>query len=835
MCDQEVMEFHLSFSTTVLSIFVILAIAFLLQILRRKKINIVKKRAAPQAKGSWPIIGHLHLLGGSRPPHQVLGDMADKYGPIFTIKLGVHQVLVVSSGDLAKECFTTNDKAFASRPKSKAVEIMLYNYATFGLAPYGDYWRQVRKIVMLEILSQKRVEMLGDVRVHEVRASTKDIYEAWLKNKDNEGEFMKVDMTQWFGNLVFNILARIISGKRFQLNDEEGVRFQNAARKLFELLGAFVVSDFIPFTNYIDLGGYEKEMKMTAKEMDDILEGWLNTRKREKKRRKQREDDQVFMDMMISILQDASEKDFPGYDHDTVIKSTCLALITAGSESTSVTLTWALSLLLNNPNALKIAQDEIDEHVGRGRLVEETDIKNLVYLDAIIKETMRLYPAGPLSLPHESMDDCIVSGYNIPTGTRLLAVEIMAYNYATFPLAPYGDYWRQVRKIVMFEMLSQKRVEMLGDVRVHEVRASTKEIYEAWLKNKDNEGEFMKVDMKQWFGNLVFNILGRIVSGKRFRLNDEEGVRFQNAARKLFELLGAFVVSDFIPFTNYIDIGGYEKEMKMTGKEIDDIVEGWLNTRKREKKRREQREDDQVFMDMMISILQDASEKDFPGYDHDTIIKSTCLGLIIAGSDTTSVTLTWALSLLLNNPNALKIAQDEIDEHVGRDRLVEETDIKNLVYLDAIIKETMRLYPAGPLSLPHESMDDCIVSGYNIPTGTRLLVNLWKIHRDPNIWSDPHDFKPERFLTSQKDIDLKGKHFELLPFGSGRRMCPGVSLALRVLSLALANLIQQFVINKPSNEPIDMTESLGLTSSKATPLEVLLAPRLSEKLYHVGA
>ncbi|KAJ0802583.1 putative cytochrome P450 [Helianthus annuus] len=535
MCDQEVMEFHLSLSTTVLSIFVVLAIAFLLQILRRKRINIVKKRAAaPQAKGSWPIIGHLHLLGGSRPHHQVLGDMADKYGPIFTIKLGVHQVLVVSSGDLAKECFTTNDKVFASRPKSKAV-------------------------------------------------------------------------------------------------------------------------------------------------------------------------------------------------------------------------------------------------------------------------------------------------------------EIMAYNYATFPLAPYGDYWRQVRKIVMFEMLSQKRVEMLGDVRVHEVRTSTKEIYEAWLKNKDNEGEFMKVDMKQWFGNLVFNILGRIVSGKRFRLNDEEGVRFQNAARKLFELLGAFVVSDFIPFTNYIDIGGYEKEMKMTGKEIDDIVEGWLNTRKMEKKRREQREDDQVFMDMMISILQDASEKDFPGYDHDTIIKSTCLGLIIAGSDTTSVTLTWALSLLLNNPNALKIAQDEIDEHVGRDRLVEETDIKNLVYLDAIIKETMRLYPAGPLSLPHESMDDCIVSGYNIPTGTRLLVNLWKIHRDPNIWSDPHDFKPERFLTSQKNIDLKGKHFDLLPFGSGRRMCPGVSLALRVLSLALANLIQQFVINKPSNEPIDMTESLGLTSSKATPLEVLLAPRLSEKLYHVGA
>ncbi|KAI7746938.1 hypothetical protein M8C21_020667 [Ambrosia artemisiifolia] len=209
--------------------------------------------------------------------------------------------------------------------------------------------------------------------------------------------------------------------------------------------------------------------------------------------------------------------------------------------------------------------------------------------------------------------------------------------------------------------------------------------------------------------------------------------------------------------------------------------------------------------------------------------------LITAGSDTTSVTLTWALSLLLNHPNVLKTAQDEIDEHVGRDRLVEESDIKNLVYLDAIIKETLRLYPAGPLSVPHESMEDCVVSGYNIPKGTRLLVNLWKIHRDPNIWLDPYEFKPERFLTSQKDIDPKGNHFELLPFSSGRRMCPGVFFALQVLPLTLATVIQQFVVSKPSNEPIDMSESSGLTTGKATPLEVLIAPRLSDKTYHVSA
>ncbi|KAK1422228.1 hypothetical protein QVD17_25195 [Tagetes erecta] len=529
------MESHLSLSTYSTSIFLILVIALLFHIFRKNKLNKPNHNPPPQAKGAWPIIGHLYLLAGSRLPQRVLGKMAETYGPIFTIKLGIHKVLVVSGGEVAKECFTTNDKVFATRPKSKVFEIMGYNYTMLGLAPYGDYWRDIRKIVTLEVLSQKRVEMVEHVRVSEVRASVKDIYDAWVMNKDNEG-----------------------------------------------------------------------------------------------------------LDMV-------------------------------------------------------------------------------------------------------------------------------------------------------------------------------------------------KVDMKQWFGNLVLNVITRIISGKRFRLNDEEGVRVENVVRKFFELLGAFVVSDYIPFVSRFDIGGYEKDMRTGWKEMDNIVEGWLKERKPRNESRQRREGDQFFMDALISVLQDESEEGFHGYDHDTVIKATCLALISAGSDTTSVTLTWGLSLLLNNPSALKTLQDEIDEHVGRDRLVEESDLKNLVYLDAVIKETLRLYPAVPLSVPHESMEDCVVSGYNVPKGTRLLVNLWKIHRDPSIWSNPEEFKPERFLTSQNDIDLKGKHFELLPFGTGRRMCPGVTFALQVLPLILANVIQQFVIIKPSNEPIDMSESSGLTTSKATPLEVFLAPRLSFNMYAVGA
>ena len=138
----------------------------------------------------------------------------------------------------------------------------------------------------------------------------------------------------------------------------------------------------------------------------------------------------------------------------------------------------------------------------------------------------------------------------------------------------------------------------------------------------------------------------------------------------------------------------------------------------------------------------------------------------------------------------MKHAQEELDLKVGRDRWVEQSDIQNLVYLKAIVKETLRLYTTAPLSVPHEAMEDCHVGGYHIPKGTRLLVNAWKLHRDPAVWSNPEEFQPERFLTSHATIDVVGQHFELIPFGSGRRSCPGINLALQMLHLTIARLLQ---------------------------------------------
>ncbi|KAI3686192.1 hypothetical protein L1987_79865 [Smallanthus sonchifolius] len=409
---------------------------------------------------------------------------------------------------------------------------------------------------------------------------------------------------------------------------------------------------------------------------------------------------------------------------------------------------------------------------------------------------------------------------------KALAFEIMAYNCAVFGFSPYGDYWRQARKLAMCQVLSQRNVEMLGHLRVSELRVSIKNIYHVWLENKK---EMVKVEMSSWFDELLLNIMVKIVSGNRLSSND--GDEFQVVIKNFFELLGVFEVSDFIPFLKFLDVSGYKKRMKETWKQLDQVFEGWL---KEHKMKRESSAQHQGLIDVLITIFQRASETEFPGFDHDTTIKATCLQILTAGVDTTSGTLTWALSLLLNNPRALETARAEIDKHVGRERLVEESDMKNLVYLAAIIKETLRLHPVVPLSVPHESIEDCVVGGYNIPKGTRLLVNLSKIHRDPITWSNPHEFQPERFLTSHQDIDVKGKHFDLIPFGSGRRMCPGATFALHLLRITLASLIQQFELKPPSMEPIDMSGRFGIIISKKMPLEVLLAPRLSPRMYGAG-
>lgn len=412
--------------------------------------------------------------------------------------------------------------------------------------------------------------------------------------------------------------------------------------------------------------------------------------------------------------------------------------------------------------------------------------------------------------------------------------EHLSYNYAAFGFNNSGPFWREMRKIVTIQLLSSHRLKSLRHVQVSEVNTLINDLY---LLSKSNKQGSTKIDISECFERMTINMITRMIAGKRYFSSTEaekedEGKRIGKLMKEFMYISGVFVPSDVIPFLGWMNnFLGSVKTMKRLSRELDSLMESWIQEHKL--KRLESTEntnkmEDGDFIDVMLSLLDDSMF----GYSRETIIKATAMTLIIAGADTTSITLTWILSNLLNNRRSLQLAQEELDLKVGRERWAEDSDIGNLVYIQAIIKETLRLYPPGPLSVPHEATKDFCVAGYHIPKGTRLFANLWKLHRDPNLWSNPDEYMPERFLTDHANVDVLGHHFELIPFGSGRRSCPGITFALQVLHLTFARLLQGFDMKTPTGESVDMTEGVAITLPKATPLEIQITPRLSPELYY---
>jgi cytochrome P450 len=203
--------------------------------------------------------------------------------------------------------------------------------------------------------------------------------------------------------------------------------------------------------------------------------------------------------------------------------------------------------------------------------------------------------------------------------------------------------------------------------------------------------------------------------------------------------------------------------------------------------------------------------------------------LIAGGTESSAVTVEWALSELLKKPEVFARATEELDRVIGRGRWVTEKDMPSLPYIDAIVKETMRLHPVAPMLVPRLSREDTSIGGYDIPAGTRVLVSVWSIGRDPELWDAPEEFMPERFIGSK--LDVKGQDYELLPFGSGRRMCPGYSLGLKVIQVSLANLLHGFEWKLPDGVELSMEEIFGLSTPRKFPLEAVVEPKLPAHLY----
>ncbi|XP_010432067.1 PREDICTED: cytochrome P450 81D11-like [Camelina sativa] len=387
-----------------------------------------------------------------------------------------------------------------------------------------------------------------------------------------------------------------------------------------------------------------------------------------------------------------------------------------------------------------------------------------------------------------------------------LASKHISYGCTTVVTASYSDHWRNLRRIGAVEIFSAHRLNSFSSIRRDEIWR----LIASLSRNSSSLG-FAKVEMKSMFSNLTFNNIIRMLAGKCYygdgAEDDPEAKRVRELIAEGMGCFGAGNTADYLPILNWITDS--EKRINNIAGRLDEFLQGLVNEKRG---RKEQRENTMV--DHLLGLQETQ-----PEYYTDRIIKGIMLSLILAGTDTSAVILEWTLSSLLNHPEILSKARDEIDNKVGFDRLLDESDLSHLPYLQNILSESLRLYPASPLLVPHVASEDCKVGGYDMPRGTMLLTNAWAIHRDPGIWDDPTSFKPERF-------EKEGEAHKLLGFGLGRRACPGSGLAQRLASLAIGSLIQCFEWEKVGEEEVDMTEGGGgVIMPKAIPLVAMCRPR----------
>ncbi|XP_022762475.1 cytochrome P450 81D11-like [Durio zibethinus] len=387
---------------------------------------------------------------------------------------------------------------------------------------------------------------------------------------------------------------------------------------------------------------------------------------------------------------------------------------------------------------------------------------------------------------------------------QLLMGKHLGYNYTNMVNSSYGDHWRNLRRISAIEIFSSARLNMFVDVRKDEIMRLLKKL------SRNSFQDFAKVEVKLTISDLTFNNIIRMVAGKRYYGEDvgdeREARQFRELIGEVFEHSGATNPGDFVPILNWIN-RNYERKVKRLGETMDRRLQKMIDEIR-------SKQQGNTMIHRLLSLQQSQ-----PQYYTDQIIKGLILVLVLAGTDTTAATLEWALSALLNNPDVLKKARDELDAEVGQENLIDEPHLTKLPYLQNIISETFRLYPVAPLLVPHLASNDCTIGEHNVPRNTMVLINAWAIQRDPNLWDDPLVFKPERFENGETES------YKFMPFGLGRRACPGESLALRVVGLTLGSLIQCFDWKRVGKEEIDMTEKNGATMPKAQPLVAMCKAR----------
>ncbi|KAI3457260.1 hypothetical protein Pfo_013923 [Paulownia fortunei] len=344
-----------------------------------------------------PVIGHIYFFTKSIPFHRALSEVSRRHGPVLFLQLGSRPVLLVSSPSAAQECFTKNDIIFANRPNLLNGKHFGYNFTSLAWASYGDHWRNLRRISALELLSFHKLNMLSSIRAYEARCLIRKLL------KDNSPSKV-VDMKTLFFEHTYNVVMRMITGKVGMENSEEAEMFQEIVAEMSTVTLVANIVDFLPFVGWFGFENIERKLSSVQEKRDRFMENVI-----EEHRGKKEVDGIGKRKSLIQVLLDLQRAE-PEYYTDETIRNLLLVLVQGASHTSSNTLEWAFSLLLENPDILTKARADFDNLVGKERLFTESDVTKIPYLLCIINETLRMHPAVPLLTPHVSSEECIVGG-----------------------------------------------------------------------------------------------------------------------------------------------------------------------------------------------------------------------------------------------------------------------------------------------------------------------------------------------------------------------------------------------------------------------------------------
>ncbi|XP_019197899.1 PREDICTED: cytochrome P450 CYP736A12-like [Ipomoea nil] len=394
------------------------------------------------------------------------------------------------------------------------------------------------------------------------------------------------------------------------------------------------------------------------------------------------------------------------------------------------------------------------------------------------------------------------------------AAKYMSYDQKSLSFGQYGLYWRTMRKLCTLELLSNLKITSFQSMRREELRLLVQS-----FKQQDNN---MAVDLSAEVASMVADMSCRMVFGKKYEDKEIGEKGFKAVIHEAVHLAACPNLGDYFPYLGKLDVQGLTRRMKAISKLFDQFFERIIDDHEQTAPNTQKTKD---FVDTLLETMKSG---DIPFQFTRQHVKSIMLDMLVTSMDTSATAIEWIMSELLRHPEVMNKVKEELERQVSFDRMVEEEDLEGLEYLEMVIKESLRMHPVVSLLLHHTATEDCVViDGVHMPEKARVVVNLRAIGRDPSVWSNPDKFIPERFDGS--NVEYRGQNFELIPFGAGRRSCPGMQLGITIVKLVVAQLVHCFDWDLPKGmlpEELDMDEVFGIVVSRAKHLMAIPTYRL---------